>query len=276
MAKKTLEITVQDFKRLVEVCTREAVQEARDLLKEGPEGALRKEMADWIVRQWFSPKYEGKPWYRPGVTSQNVFDVIFDPDSRFPYEKNQLLDMFEVMQSEKGKLGAGGLDKPKVAKVGPPPKVDRVKGGDESLKGIAAQLGVSHQAVDQIWDRASEKFRKMTTGKRPDEMHPVDADAFNTDVDTARRDIAKRFADVLSTSGGSVSTFLLGLRNAKLLDQRQVKEMSDVELRSWMELAGKPPEVVEEMLLADIEDDNNLFKAFQTAVAKTYAVSHDL
>lgn len=273
MAKKT---PVQMLRQRISQIVKEEVQRA---LKEDVNPVFNKvprsqkdEFSAWIMRQYFDPaKHSDKVWFDPSVTAANVLDYLSSAEGSrlFPNSPRNLVNLWKLKLDLGNKLGTTA-DEDDAASVDQGEEEEKAKyqTGDVSLKDIGQELGgVTPTMINKLASAGMEKFAKLTGGKHPEDLDDEELESFLKAIKDARVEAASEFASKLKAAK-SVNAFLQGLAKEQVLTPTDLKIISPEELEGLQILKGKPSENITLILLQDIEDDDNLFKTFQSLVSK--------
>ena len=259
----------------------------RTLVKEEVAAALRedinpqfrkvynkKEFSAWLVRQFFSHKSRTKIWYDPSVNETNVLEKISELTQKgvFPATPKALVSTWNM----KGQLNKamGEMDREektaarKAAKADSSSDEDKVKykTGEVSLRDIGQELGgVTPTMINKLGAKAMEDFKTLNFGKRPETLTPAEKNQQFEQTEQARHDAAEEFAELLHNSA-SVEEFLNTLKRNMVLSPMDLKTITPEELDGLEILKEKDPERAKLILIQDIEEDDNLFKSYQSAV----------
>lgn len=273
MAKKT---PVKALRNRIATLVKEEVQRA---LKEELNPLFDKisksdkdEFKAWIMRQYFDPaKHGDKVWFDDSVTADNVLDYISSAEGSrlFPSSPKNLVGLWKSKQFLQGRLGAAVDDL-----EGPDPDAEpgeekaKYQTGDVSLKDIGKELGgVTPTMINKLATSGMGKFAKLTQGVHPEDLDDEDLEGFLRKIKAARQEAAVEFADRLHAAT-TVTDFLQSLAKGQILTPTDLKIIAPEELEGLEILKGKPKENVALILLQDIEDEDNLFKTFQSLVSK--------
>lgn len=253
-------------------------EEVRAVLKEEVHPLLRrvrsKGFPAWVMRQYFDPKKHGdKIWYDPSVTEKNVLEKVTQSSENglFPSSpkalselwklKGQLASSLGTMEAEEAKLVAAD------AKEAEPDKAT-YQTGEVSLKDIGKELGgVTPTMVNKLGASAMEKFRKVAGGKSLQDLNPQELEGFLSKIQNARLEAVDEYVAALQ-SASSVNAFMHGLVKRQILTPTDLKIVQKQEISGLKILMKKDPERVKLILLQDIQEDDNLFKSFQSVVSK--------
>lgn len=133
----------------------------------------------------------------------------------------------------------------------------KYKKGNLPLREISEEFGVTYQ---QIHNTEKEGIRKMKI------LLDQDEEILEREIEKARGQMAEDFSRLLAKATTADDFFGLLYRNRLLTRWYKPKQQ---EKDAFMLLkAMYNTEQVHMMLLTDIEEDNNLFKAFQEAVSR--------
>jgi len=272
MAKKTPVTTLRN--RIAEL-VKEEVQRAlkedvNPLFNKVPKSQMG-EFKAWIMRQYFDPvKHEDKPWYDPSVTQNNVLDYISSAKGGklFPSSPRNLVNLWKAKVDLTAKLGSAADDLDTRDESEEDDEKAKYQTGDVSLKDIGKELGgVTPTMINKLATSGMGKFAKLTGGKHPEDLDDEDLEAFLRKIKAARAEGAAEFAEMLK-SASSVAEFLRNLAKGQVLTPTDLKIIEPEELEGLEILKSKPLENIMLILLQDIEDDDNLFKSYQSLVSK--------
>lgn len=250
-------------------------EEVARVLKEGPFDKLYASVRDlpafkkWLYTTYFGPSRSGERWYDPNVTVDNVLDQLVKPKS--PISPKGAVEVWKHMPAIKKGLSAADADKDldTVAALVGGDEGEKYTKGDATLKAMSKSLGgVTPTMVNKIFAGGAEKIKKLTGGVNPEDMGDEDLAALSQRIDVARQETAVDFAKLLKASRGNTKKFLDGLVKSQVLTAGELGLLTDEEVGALTMLAGKPENEIQAALLADIDEDDNVFKTFQNAVAK--------
>lgn len=274
MTKKTPVNALRDrISTLVKEEIHRALKEEMNPLFNKVPKSQREEFAAWIMRQYFDPtKHKEKSWFDPSVTQDNVLEYISSTrgSKLFPNSPRNLVNLWKIKQDLGAKLGTTVADLEAPEEPEPEPEEEKAKyqTGDVSLKDIGKELGgVTPTMINKLATSGAEKFSKLTGGKHPEDLDDEELEGFLRKIQQARVEGAEQFADLL-LAAPSVSKFLEGLAKAQILTPTDLKIISPEEVDGLDILRGKDKERIMLILLQDIEDDDNLFKSYQSLVSK--------
>lgn len=240
----------------------------------------------WLMDKYFGPQHSSKPWYKPGITVDNVLGRLMDKDSpislkgavevwnSMPFLKRGL----EALGDEEllKKLEMGGFDDEDLEKAEEeledqkpvmPTKYHRSELDTESE--LAKEFGVTKQMIHQIAVNAMNKIRRLTGGVDVADMTPEQLKTLKGKIAAIRNRAADEYSHLLKTFADNIDRFFDALLTKQIIGPSEVEKMKEEESEALSHLATKPVEDIKEILLTDIEEDDNLFKSFQNYVAKT-------
>ena len=125
---------------------------------------------------------------------------------------------------------------------------------------------MTKQAAAYFEQDGMNKFRQLYGGD-PSKMEPEQIEALNAKIDEAREKAAVAFAEALVSSKGDMAKFGGALNAKGLLPKAHAFSKEERQALQYIAKQYKPAQI-EQLLLADIEEDDNLFKSFQMAVAR--------
>jgi len=230
-----------------------------------------KEMAAWIIRQWFNPEKHGdKPWYDPSVNVDNVLSFV-SHSKYFPMSPIQLLDMWSVMPSIRHGLKMLTKENFEALEeaLEDDKKTAKYKKGEESLSMIGKACGgITAPMIQRLERSGTEKIFELSGGKNYMDLDPEDAEEMNSKILDARMTAAARYADLLKSHDDIDSLF-------QYLIQNQTMTAIDLKLITQRErdtlgiLSSYNKDTIVEFLLVDISRDANVIKTYQSLVAQT-------
>lgn len=226
----------------------------------------------WVMRQYFNPsKHSDKIWYDRSVTKDNVLDYISSQRGQklFPNTPRNLVNLWKLKSDLSSRLGATVRDLEKAEKKDKEEEEKaKYQTGDVSLKDIGQELGgVTPTMINKLATSGMEKFAKLTKDVSPSEMEYADVEDMLNKIETARQEVAKEFAKKLKEAN-SVDEFLKTLAKEHILTPTDLKIISPEEIEGLEILMDKSEDRIAMILIEDIEDDDNLFKTYQSAVSK--------
>lgn len=273
MAKKT---PVKALRNRIAELVKEEVQRAlkeemNPLFNKIPKSQME-EFKAWIMRQYFDPtKHSDKVWYDESVTADNVLDYISSSEGSrlFPSTPKNLVGLWKNKSFLQGRLGAAADDlDASDSDDEPEEEKAQYQTGDVSLKDIGKELGgVTPTMINKLQTSGMGKFAKLTGGVHPEDLDDEVLEDFLRKIKTAREEGAIEFAERLKAAD-SVTDFLKSLAKSQILTPTDLKIITPEELEGLEILKDKPEENIMLILMQDIEDDDNLFKTYQSLVSK--------
>lgn len=252
-------------------------------IKENPQFSKvksKKKLISWLMRQYFNPaKHSESPWYKSSVTSGNVLKYVSNPLNRFPLTPVKIVDMFNCIQSFKKNLKKSekelgpdlGLTKSELLKLRAPASVPSVKyqTGETTLREVGQALGgLTPTMINKLVTSGMGKITKMSKGVPLDELAGPAADDLNKTIMDCRVVAALEYAEALKDSKGRIKNFIAGLVKKRAMKASDVKLMTDKEVVSLSLMYSKSQGEIVQLLLRDINQDNNLFKSYQSVVSR--------
>jgi hypothetical protein len=263
--KQARETLQERVKRIVreELKVMLSEQENAVFKKLGP--AEKGEFKKWILRQWFSDAKKGAKWYSPKVDESNVLDYV-STHRAFPVTPVQILTMWKDKKSLKTLLPQATKEMEQAQAEEEEERRTYNKDGEETFDKVGKELGVTHQAAAYIEQDGFSKFRQLFGGN-PNDMEGSKLDNLNVQIDSARKKAGEAFAKALVASGGDMAKFSATLYGAGYLPKGHAFSREEREALQYIAKQYKPEQIVE-LLAADIEEDDNLFKSYQMSVAR--------
>lgn len=286
MAQK---ITLLELRKTIQTIIKEALEEEPNKDEKRAERAAlkkekgmlspekKKEMASWIMRQWFGEKNKGKPWFSEKVTVDNVLDFISNKENKFPYTPYQLENFFKSLTGKKGlqtsmaQLRASDFGEDEAAEGEPEkePKKRENEFGEKTWEDVSAVTGLTLMGSKVVADRAKEKFVQRYD---PEEDSMQDPEEHEERVENA----AEKYVALLKASNYDIDAFLDALKKA--LAPTPFEEPSSAELAAiaiLMDILEEPDgeEKAIRLIKKDYAKDNNVLSSFQNTVAKMYTQS---
>jgi hypothetical protein len=274
MSKK---VNAQQFQERIRQIVKEEVMSA--VLKEQMSPYLdsirdKKQLSAWLMRQYFNPaKHTKKIWFDPSVTEENVLNHISSTERKgvFPLSAKELAELWKLKKSlgqSLGKLSDAELSQ---GEVKPVKKVEdektKYQTGDVTLRDVGQELGgLTPTMINKLSDTGMEKFKKLLGGKGSDDFAGQTKNLMQK-ISQAREEVAKDFAIALK-SAPSVESFLADLVKAQTLTVKELELIEPEEKEGLDILREREPDAIAAILAQDIEDVDNLFKTFQSAVSK--------
>lgn len=264
--KQTPHETLQEkIKRLVREELALMMNEAENPVFKKLGGKDEAEFRKWILRQWFSDAKKGSSWYSPKVNEKNVLDYV-STNRSFPVTPVQLVTMWRDKKSLKSLLPAATKEIEQAQAQDDEERREYNKAGEVTHGQVGKELGVSGQAAAYFEQDGMNKFRQLYGGD-PAKMEPEEIEALNAKIDEAREKTASLFAAALKSSGGDMAKFAGALHSKGLLPKAHAFSKEERQGLQYIAKQYKAAQI-EQLLLADIEEDDNLFKSFQMAVAR--------
>lgn len=231
-------------------------------------------MAAWALKRYFNPEYVSKPWYKGGVTQETVLQELAD-NPYSPITPDQLSDTWKLLPAIRKGLGREDLDAELDAVQ---LYLKRDKGamnipvynqGEATLSDMARTLGdITPTMVNKVFLVAARKLKELTQGSSPEDMDDEVLRALQERIDTTREQTAREYACLLKLSGGDIRTFFDSLLRAHLMGKTDFRRISGEEMQWIKVLSTFEEEEIERILLADINQDTNVFLTFQNAASK--------
>jgi len=238
----------------------------------------KKALSAWLMRQYFNPNKDTKKiWYDPSVTEQNVLDHLSSTEKKgtFPLSTKEVAELWKLKKN----LGAsmGKLSDKELALVGSEPASKKAaepeeekqtyQTGETTLRDIGQELGgLTPTMINKLGATAQEKFKKLFGGETSDDATGQTKNLMQK-IQRAREVTADEFVAALK-SAPSVAAFLESLVKSQILTANELKLIEPEEMEGLDILREKEPERAKMILVQDIEEDDNLFKTFQSAVSK--------
>lgn len=264
--KQTPHETLQEkIKRMVREELASMMKEAENPVFKKLGGKDEVEFKKWILRQWFSNAKKGSPWYSSKVNEKNVLDYV-STNRSFPITPVQLVTMWKDKKSLKSLLPAATKEIDQAQAADDEEKREYNKAAEVTHGQVGKELGVTGQAAAYFEQDGMNKFRQLYGGD-PSKMEPEEIEALNAKIDEAREKTARIFADALKSSGGDMAKFSSALNAKGLLPKSHGFSKDERQALQYLAKQYKAAQI-EQLLLADIEEDDNLFKSFQMSVAR--------
>jgi hypothetical protein len=230
------------------------------------------ELAKWACRVYFGPGNEGKRWYRGGVTTDNVLEEFLRPEA--PISPEAMVEVWKAiptLQAALGRLDVGELDA--VAEYLQRPKDEdptpRYTQGDCTLKEMATSLGgITGTMVNKIFVSGADKLQRLTGGVSPADMEAEDLTSMFALVEHAQMLAASEYASSLLSFKGDVSGFVNSQIATLNLTEIEARAMTPEEFQGLQILSEMDHARIVAILLADLDETDNLFLGFQNAASK--------
>jgi hypothetical protein len=232
------------------------------------------EMGSWVLQRYFGEENQKKPWFLPNLTPEQALQHLSDsPQS--PITPDQLSDTWKVLPSLRAKLGREEADEELETVSMLLNKQTRRNTttsnfSEAKLSELSDWFGdITKTMVNKIFVGAAQKLRDLTGGLSPEEMEDQDLKDLIERIDISREEAAEEFAATLKASNGNMWNFLEALRKTKQVSKVELRRVSPDELEVLKELSVALDALeIEQILLADIEEDDNFFLLFQNAASK--------
>lgn len=230
-------------------------------------------MAQWIVRRYFREEDAKKPWYKPGVTEETALMELLEPS--FPLTPLQASDMWRLLPVIGAGLGKDDLDEELEAvrvylgrdKLAV--NIPKYNKGDSTLAEMAEELGdITPTMVNKVFINGARKLRELTGGVSPEDMNERDLESLLIRIDETREEAAIEFASALKACNGDIQAFLDGQLKAHHLSKTERISVTRDEIQFLGILSTLDIFEIENALLADLEEEDNLFRTFQNAASK--------
>jgi hypothetical protein len=240
-------------------------------------GSRKKDLAAWLMRQYFSNDQKGSAWYDSSVTKDNVLKYISVPSNNFPLSPTQVSDFFRNMKSLQKKMSSrevsADLDDITLDDADDDTSLPGVKynTGDVTLKDIGAQVGgVTAAMINKIEGDGLGKLQSLLGGKHPRDLDADDERELNRKFAEAESNASERYADMLVASNGNIGKFLMSLVKSHILSNNEAEQITDNEIEALMTLAKMPKERIKQILSKDLNSPRgNVIKTFQSMYSKT-------
>lgn len=230
------------------------------------------EMGSWVLCRYFGEENQKKPWFLPDLTPEQALRHLSEsPHS--PITPDQLSDTWKVLPVLRVKLGREEVDEDleavstylKQSRRNTTNNFSEVKPSE-----VSEYFGdITTTMVNKIFVGAAQKLRELTNGLSPEEMEDQDLKNLMERIDISREEAAEEFAATLKASNGNMRNFLEALRKTKQVSKVELRRVSPDELEVLKEMSlVLDPQEIEQILLADIEEDDNFFLLFQNAASK--------
>lgn len=228
----------------------------------------RAQLAAYALRQYFSEKQVGKPWYRPGVTVDNVLEEFTKPTS--PISPIFLVELW------KDKVSLEGLNskRKRPAEQTVESYLNREKAvptyekWDIKINSMRGDFGgITRAMIAKIASKGLSKISWLLDGVSPEDMSPEADLLLDEKIDRVRQETAIWFAKNLWEHAGRVMRFLAKLNSRGILTKTEFELVTEAEYQTLCELAHLKQEEIVPFLLCDIEEDDNLFRSYQNAVS---------
>jgi hypothetical protein len=274
MSKK---VNAQQFQERIRQIVKEEVMSA--IVKEQVSPYLdsirdKKALSAWLMRQYFNPaKHSKKIWFDPSVTEENVLNHITATERKgvFPLSAKELGELWKLKKSLGSSLGKLSDAELSQGEAKPVKKVDddktKYQTGDVTLRSVGQELGgLTPTMINKLSDTGMEKFKKLLGGKDSEDFAGQTKNLMQK-ITQAREEVSKDFAVALKAAP-SVESFLADLVKAQTLTAKELELIEPEEKEGLDILREREPEAIALILAQDIEDTDNLFKTFQSAVSK--------
>jgi hypothetical protein len=230
------------------------------------------------MRQYFdSENNANSPWYCDDVNEKNVLLYISESKNHFPLTPVKIVDMWECIedfkrslkQSEK-MLGTNlGLSEEAVSKISKPTSTVKYQTGEVTLEKIGESLGgLTPTMINKLSTSAMDKIRTMSEGLRFDTFVEDALERLNHRIIACRVEAAHEYAKSLKESNGRIKDFISGLVKKRIMTKNDMKLITDAETVALTLLFTKPVNEIVGTLLHDISLANNVFKSYQSSVAR--------
>lgn len=278
-------VKITELKKIISGMVKE---ELNLLLKEEKENQVfnaipekdKSEFISWLMRYWFNPsKNSRKPWWPSfEITPDNILEFLSDLNNRFPLSPKQLVDDWFIKTSLAKKVsGKTGKELDSLAKQAEEEaekeKTRKYVSGEETLKDIGQELGLTAAMINKLEQTGIEKIAKMVGAKNILDMDEDELDEILEKIDEIRYEMSFEFAKRLKGSNGDVRGFVESLVKDGILTPVDVRLMQPREIEMLMFLMNKDEEEIAEYLRGDAVKDDNKIKSFQSAVSKKVHLS---
>lgn len=233
----------------------------------------RKQMAEYAVRHYFSDANKTAPWYREGVTEENVLEEIEKPSSPISSyalaelwrESSTLQRSFQRQKPEPSQqLVEDYLNREK----GEPKRLS-YENWEVTINSLRSQFGnITRAMIGKIALKALDKAKYLLGGVNIIEMSPEEEIVLMEKIQNGKVSAARWYAATLWDYAGKIGHFLKLLRKMKIISKTEFELITEDEFQTLSVLAYLKPEEIQAFLLDDIEDDNNILKTYQNTVSR--------
>lgn len=230
-------------------------------------------LSAWALRVYFGPSSFFKRWYRPGVTEDDVLDEFLRTEA--PISPEAMVEVWKAiptLQAALARLDSEELDSVADYLQRDPDgdSIPRYTQGDCTLKQMAKNLGgITGTMVNKIFVSGADKLQRLTSGLSIAEMEANHLNAMFQGIHSIQAMAASEFASSLLSYKGNIGGFIahqIDCLNLTPIEARAltVNEAEGLEILSEMDDHQR----IVNILLADIEEIDNLFLTFQNAASK--------
>lgn len=264
--KTTLDKLNETIKRIVAEEMKAMLSEQVNPVFNKLQGAEKKAFKQWVLRQWFADKNKSAKWYDPEVDEDSVLNYI-SRSGVFPLTPVQLFTMWKDKKSLKTLLPAAEKEMADMEAEDEEERRRYNTAADVPYKDVAKVLGVSGQMTQNIELGGYDKFRSLM-GKSVEELDGDEVENLNQKINVARKSAAHSVAKAIKGSKGDPRKLMSALHGEGLVPSSHA--ISGEERQAIKYLADNyNEEQIRSLLMADIEEDENIFKTYQMAVART-------
>jgi len=237
----------------------------------------KQKMIGWLMRQYFDAENNhDSPWYRTSVTPKNVLQHISESKNRFPLTPQKIVDMWGCIESFKKNLKKSekelgpdlGLSEKDLLETKDQPAI-KYQTGEATLKTIGNVLGgLTPTMINKLCTSGMEKIRVMSGGISLEDLDEDVAEQLNNAIMSCRLKAAYEYAGDLKRSNGQIKSFVESLVKQRIMTAHDIKLIQDQEVVALTMLVPKSIQEIVDVLLDDIQQEENVFKTYQSAVAR--------
>jgi hypothetical protein len=231
----------------------------------------KRNFSQWLIRQYFdSEKNENSPWYCENINPENVVLKLKSGEIKnFPYTFSEISHMWKLIDSVKKSF----KDKPEESQpseyeVGG--KKMKYQTGEVTLRDIGKNIsgGVTPTMINNILFSGTSKLKKLIGNVALDDMGVKESRDLDIRIMKIRKEASRLYSKELLESGGDINKFFCEINRKKIVSKSETKYASKTEIDGLGLLASKESRIAQAILLEDLENNDNIFKTFQSAVSK--------
>lgn len=215
------------------------------------------EFKKWVLKCYFSNK--NSPWYSPDVNQENVLAYI-SKTKEFPCSMNGLNGLWIMRNSLASKQQTKTIK-----------KEQKYTTGEVKLKDIGKAVGdVTATMVTKFYASAIGKIKFATGDQTLEQIDPAELEELDTKILLTQIEAAKEYAALLLKHNSNVEAFLQSLINNRYITKNELDLIEEEEIKKIALLTNYTFDDIVVILFKDIDQDNNIFKTYQSVVSKRF------
>lgn len=234
-------------------------------------------LKDWLLKNYFDPgKHKKEIYFSPSVNRENIFQYISDSKNNFPQTPNAVVELWGFLPDLQKSIRS-------ITLLG---KEDTAGGkkqinvrAENTLRHIGSKIGnLTTTMVDKISEQAQSKYTLLMEKLNKDSKT---SKATSEIIEDARLEAAEQLADCIfeSSDYGDFSRRLLLKKILHKPDLNHVDELEKASIEYLISVAKAfdddddeenplQQNEIEDIFLADIKKEINVFNIMQMAVSR--------